>query len=186
MKKKLTLPDYITLLRMAGSVCLPFLEPFGGAFYTVYTLCGISDVLDGTIARATKRTTDLGARMDSAADLMFYGITLCCILPVLVELLPGWIWYAVAGVILIRLVSYGTAALKYHRFASQHTYLNKLTGFSLFLVAYLIRGSYIVPYSIGVCAMAGLSSAEELLIHLTQKEYRPERKSLLGTFFQKA
>lgn len=186
MKKKLTLPDYITLFRVAGAVCLPFLEPFGGAFYTVYTLCGISDVLDGAIARATKRVSDLGAKLDSVADLLFYGITACCILPVLVELLPGWIWYATAGVILIRLASYGTAALKYHRFASQHTYLNKFTGFSLFLMTYLVEGSYIVPYSIGACTLAGLSSTEELLIHLTQKEYIPERKSLLGTISRKA
>ena len=36
--------------------------------------CGISDMIDGTIARKTKSISGLGARLDSVADSVFRGI----------------------------------------------------------------------------------------------------------------
>ena len=72
MKKLLTLPNFLTALRIAGAACLLFITPLSPAFFIVYTFCGISDVLDGVIARASHSTTEFGAKLDSAADLLFY------------------------------------------------------------------------------------------------------------------
>ena len=80
--------------------------------------------------------------------------------PVLRQALPAAIWYAVAAVVLVRLVSYGAAAVKYHRFAFLHTWLNKLTGGATFLLPYALALSSGVTYSWFVCALALAASLE--------------------------
>lgn len=174
----MTIPNFITLLRMVGTVCLVFTIPFSGAFYVVYTLCGLSDVLDGLIARLTKKTTEFGAKLDSIADILFYTVMLIRIFPVLWEVLPKSIWYLVAVVLLIRCVSYLTAAVKYKRFAARHTYLNKLTGVALFSVPYFLTHTGDVIVCFVVCIIAVLASLEELVIHLSSKEYDSKRKTI--------
>lgn len=172
------LPNCITLVRITGTVCLLFTVPFSMIFYLIYTICGLSDVLDGTIARATGNVSESGAKLDSIADLMFYSVMLIKVFPVLWHRLPVEIWYGVGMILLIRLASYITAALKFHRFASCHTYLNKLTGAAVFAVPYLMLLSNPTPFCIAVCVIAGAASAEELMIHLTADCYRPDRKAL--------
>ncbi len=173
------IPDILTVLRLLGAVCLIIVEPLSVSFYIVYTASGISDVLDGCIARATGNTSELGAKLDSLADLAFYAVMLIRIFPLLLKLLPKWIWFWVAGILIIRLSSYFVAALKYRRFASLHTYLNKATGLAVFLVPYAIGRSFFVFYSIVICIVATAASAEELIIHSRSREYISDQKSIL-------
>ncbi len=63
------LPNFITAMRMVGTVALLLTEPLSVCFYVVYALTGITDALDGFIARKLKVTSELGAKLDSAADL---------------------------------------------------------------------------------------------------------------------
>ena len=95
------------------------------------------------------------------------------------QMLPGVIWYAVSGIVLVRLASYVTAAVKYHRFASLHTWLNKLTGAAVFLLPYVLFVSSVVVYSWAVCILAFAASAEELAIHLLRTDYLANRKSFI-------
>ena len=84
MKKKSIIPNMLSILRMLGTLALVFVQPVTLPFFVIYTLCGVSDVLDGWIARATDSTSELGSRLDSAADLMFYVVMMLRILPELV------------------------------------------------------------------------------------------------------
>ena len=177
-KKFQTAANSITLLRIVGSIGLLFPAPMSPLFLGIYTLTGLTDVLDGWLARKTGTTSDFGARLDSMADLVFYAVMLIRFFPVLREALPLHIWYAVAGVLLVRLSAYCTAAIKYHRFASLHTWLNKLTGAAVFLLPYVLVISTGVVYSWSVCALAFAASLEELAIHLFRPDYRADRKSL--------
>lgn len=173
------LPNCITGLRIAGTLCLlgvPMLTP---VFFVIYTLTGLTDVLDGWLARKTGTASELGAKLDSIADLTFYAVILLRLMPVLWRRLPVQIWYAVAMVLLLRLASYVVAAVKYRRFASVHTYLNKLTGAAVFAIPYVI----LLPFGSGACwvfcAIAGIASGEELLIHLCSRTYHTGVKSIL-------
>ncbi len=172
------LPNIISCFRVLGTVALLFTDPLSSYFYVIYTLCGASDVLDGTIARATGNTTELGAKIDSIADILFYAVMLIKILPLLIKALPGWIWYIVASVIAVRVMAYVVAAVKYRRFASLHTYLNKLTGALVFTVPYFFwgEGRFVFWISMTVCVVAAMASIEELVIHLKTKDYDPNRK----------
>lgn len=175
---KLNIADIMTLLRIAGTMLLVFLCPLSTGFFFAYVCTGVTDVLDGWIARRTKTASDFGARLDSAADLWFYSVVLIRIFPVLWSTLPVDIWYAVMIVIIVRILAYLVAAIKYHRFASLHTYLNKLTGASVFLIPFLLVTPYSIVYCQITCIVAAAASLEELAVHLQRKTYRVGTKSI--------
>ena len=171
--------DTVTALRIAASPFLLLPPLHSAGFLAVYSLAGLTDAVDGWLARKTKTASDFGARLDSVADLLFYGVLLLRLFPVLWERLPVEIWYAVTVIVLVRLTAYTAAAMKYHRFSSLHTWLNKLTGAVVFLLPYVLAVSPGVGYCWAVCATAFASSTEELLIHLFRKDYRADRKTIL-------
>ena len=176
--KKIMSANFITSLRIAGTVILLFLKPLSTPFYITYTLTGITDVLDGFVARKTGTASETGAKLDSAADILFYGVTLTKLLHRIIDEMPKQIWWLVCIVLLLRLCTYFTAAVKYRRFASLHTYLNKVTGAAVFLIPYFLRAPFAVAYCYSVCIIGGLSSLEELFIHLTSGSYKSAKKSL--------
>lgn len=171
--------DAVTILRMVGTLGLALLNPGTLWFFAVYTITGFSDVLDGWLARKTGTESDFGAKLDSIADLLFYTVMLIRLCPVMWEKLPMQIWYAVAGILFVRSAAYFIAAIKYRRFASIHNWLNKLTGGAIFLLPYILATSTGVVYSWTVCALACAASLEELAIHLRQKCYCADVKSIL-------
>ena len=170
--------DTITAVRMVSSLFLLFLPLRSAVFLTVYTLTGLTDALDGWLARKTGTASDFGARLDSIADLLFYTVLLLRLFPVLWRTLPVVIWYAVAVMFLVRLAAYAVAAIKYHCFAALHTWLNKLTGVAVFLLPYALAVSTGIVYSWAVCILAFAASLEELAIHLWRPAYRADRKSI--------
>ena len=166
MEGKMNLPNGITAARMAGTAALLLVRPLTPGFYILYTLTGLTDVLDGWIARRTGTASDFGARLDSAADLLFYAVVLCRLFPILDVRMPPEIWYAVGGVLLLRLLGYAVAAVRYRRFAALHTKLNKLTGLCVFSIAYLLDSPALVPVCCLICFLAAIAAGQELLLHL--------------------
>lgn len=179
-KRLAQLPNTITGFRIVGSVVLLFVQPLSTAFYILYTLCGVSDVADGFLARRLKATGELGERLDSVADLLFYAVMLRHIIPFLVPRVPVSVWYCVGGLVLLRLFSYVYANVKYHRFPTLHTYANKFTGALVFLVPYLLLIAPPTPVSWVTCAVCAVSSVEELLIHLRAKKYPTGVKTIFS------
>lgn len=177
-RHRLNAADIITLLRIAGTISLLALQPLSTGFFLIYALTGLTDVLDGWIARKTKTAGDFGARLDSIADLLFYTVILIRLLPFLFAQLPKEIWYAVAVILCIRISAYITAAVKYRRFASVHTYLNKFTGFAVFLIPFLLVTNYAVTFCWIVSVIAAASSLEELIMHIRSKDYCPDVKTI--------
>ncbi len=163
------LPNFITAVRIIGAICLLFLEPFSAAFYVVYTISGISDVLDGWVARKMKAVSEFGSKLDSVADLLFYTVMLLKIFPVLWVKLPKKIWLAVGSILIVRLVSYVVAAVRYHQFASTHTYWNKLTGAAVFSVPYVINLPVGGIFCWGICVIAVIAAIYELALHICGK-----------------
>ena len=180
LKSKITIPNCITSLRIIGAICMIFTKIFTPAFYVIYTFCGITDVLDGFIARITKKTSEFGAKLDSVADLLFYGIMLFKLLPRMLSAMPNAMPVMIASLVALRVCSYLIAAFRYKKFASLHTYMNKISGFSCFMMPYLILWN--VPenivYSIvyGIAVIAGL---EELLIHSAAQNYTRGNRTVI-------
>lgn len=163
----LTIPNALTFLRIVGALCLIFLKPLFGAFLLLYFFCGISDVLDGVIARATKTTSTFGRTLDSIADLFFYAVMLIRVFPVMYEALPRWIWFIVLGIILVRIASYSVAFVKTGRFSAVHNVMNKISGVFVFLIPFFIFfGEIFTYYAFFVCLVTATASVNELFIHI--------------------
>lgn len=171
MSLKKNIPNLITLLRFPGAIALLFLVPLTSIYFIVYTATGFTDVLDGFLARKMNLNSPFGAKLDSAADLLFYSISIVRLLPKLTKILPAYFWLIIGTIILCRLASYIISAVRFHRFASHHTLLNKFTGIFVFLVPYFLITPIKVEYCFAVCIVGILSTVEDLYIHITSKEY---------------
>ena len=66
--------NIITISRILGSIYLLYSPVFSISFYIMYLFCGITDMIDGTIARKTKSVSELGARLDTVADSTFVAV----------------------------------------------------------------------------------------------------------------
>lgn len=175
--KHVNAANCITMVRIIGTMCLLFVAPFTVPFYIVYTLAGLSDVFDGYVARVTKTSSAFGAALDSFADLTLYAVMVLKIFPALLDTLPVGIWYAVTVIVVIRIISYLFVAIKYKRFASLHTKLNKITGFAVFMIPYMLKISCVaVPYCITACSISGISTIQEIIIHMKSSEYEGKEK----------
>lgn len=169
--------NIITISRIILSILLICLLNNRLLFLIVFIICGISDVIDGFIARKTNTGSTLGARLDSFADLLLFGITTVCIIVWAGEDLKDLLPY-LAVVILIRFANMAIAALKYHSFAIIHTWGNKLTGILVFIsfAVFIIADN--VKVFLPVCILAALSALEETVIHLTSSELDLNRRSI--------
>ncbi len=151
------LPNIITLLRIAGSMGLLFCDVMGVAIWIIYGLCGISDIVDGWLARKLKCVTKKGALLDSLADICF---VVCCawkLLPILE--LPQWLWLWAGVNVAIKVVNQISALVMYGRCCFPHTLANKATGFLLFITVPMTSWS-IVPITI-VAAVATFAAIHE-------------------------
>lgn len=143
------------------------MEPLSTSFFVVYTLCGLSDILDGYVARKTNTVSKLGEVLDSIADFVFV-ITMLVIF-ILIISWESWMLYWITGVALVRFAALGVGYLKYSAFSFLHTYSNKATGLVLFCfpLIYLAAGLTITTVIIG--SLASLSALEELIITIHSK-----------------
>ena len=171
-------PNIITAFRILISVILLFLKPFGFWFWIMYSACGLSDILDGYIARKTGSASKLGAILDSIADIAFICAAVVVILPRISVSIGIWIWIIL--IFAVRIVSLFVAYLKYRAFAPLHTYLNKATGLILFCSPFLYGFINVNVLGCIMCAVASVSSIEELMIHITLRELSRDIKGILA------
>ena len=124
--------NLITFCRMLLSLLLLFFPALSPGFYGLYLAAGLSDMLDGIVARRTDSASPLGARLDRIADLVFLAVCLIKLLPVLA--LPVWLWGWVGLIALLRLVNVVSGFVCRKKLVLLHTGANKLTGALLFLL----------------------------------------------------
>ena len=125
------IPNTITALRFLGAVCLLLCNPADAVFWVIYGLCGISDMIDGYLARKLNAETKAGAVLDSVADVCF--VACCAIRLIPIIQIPTWLWIVAGVIVAIKIVNQVSALIVCKRFCFPHTKANKLTGLLLFL-----------------------------------------------------
>ena len=151
--------NIITSCRILGSVLLLFFPVFSVEFYIIYIICGFSDMIDGTIARKTNCANEMGAKIDTAADLTFITLSLIKILPAINISGWLWIWGAIIAIIKIGNILWGYVSKK--QFISLHTVINKITGLLLFLLPLTLSFVELKYSSIVVCSIATFAAIQE-------------------------
>lgn len=177
------LANGITISRITSSAFMLFTEPLSLEFYFLYTFSGITDMVDGTIARKMHTESKTGAVLDSVADLTFLLVAFIKLFPILSHAFPQWILSAVILIAVIRLSAYAVGALKFHKFIALHTIANKITGSVLFCVPFIFLKIDINLVSIILCIVASISAIEELLINLKSRHYNPDINSIFKMQF---
>lgn len=170
--------NIITLSRFVFAAAMLITEPLSFAFWIAYLLCGLSDIIDGAVARRLHQESDAGARLDSMADLCAAGAIL--IVSLGSGSFPAWLWLCIAVIALVKLACCGIGFQKYRAFAGLHTIMNKAAGILLFAFPALCAVMGLAPAGAAVCGIAFLASAEELIITLLSKELNRDRKSLFA------
>ena len=151
------LPNVISILRIAGSISLLFCEVTGWLFWVLYALCGISDMVDGTLARRLHAESKTGAALDSVADIIL--VVCCAVRLVPVVEIPVWLWIWAGVIVFFKMVNQVSALVVCKRFCFVHTWANKLTGLLLFLMVPTVFWS-VIPIAI-VAATATFAAAQE-------------------------
>ena len=149
------------------AVALPFVQSAPAVFWTLYLLCGLSDVLDGAVARSTGTVSRLGEMLDTIADIIFVAVWIVLFIPAIDVGQWLWIWTGVIALIKVVNVISGLAMKK--GFVAKHTPANKATGIMLFILPMVILLEVIqVPYIVMVCLLATFAAIQEG--HLTRTE----------------
>ena len=168
------IPNTITFLRIIFSFSLFLVSPLSGLFYAIYIFCGISDVLDGFIARKFHMQTEFGAKLDSISDVLFLAIVAIRVVPTLKIKTQFFIWAFV--IIAIKVINLIIVALKFGTFGMLHTYLIKGVGVALFVSPLLLKPLGTDFVLLALCILTTLSAVEELIILLMYKDLNLNRK----------
>ena len=157
MKKHIA--NIITGSRIIFSLTLLVIPLSSAWFYVLYLFCGITDMIDGAIARKTNAVSSFGSKLDTAADFIFMAVCAVKVLPIIYLPVLLWIWIAVIAIIKFANIVFGFIRIK--KLVDYHTVLNKITGLLLFLLPLTLQ--YIEPsYSFAiVCIMATIAAIQE-------------------------
>lgn len=151
--------NYISISRIIMSIMLLISKTFSIAFNMIYVYCGISDVLDGFIARISKSESELGDRLDSAADIIFVIMAMIKILPTL-NLTKGIIIWVVF-IASIKIVNVVYSYINYKKIILPHTIANKLTGLILFFSPFILTNYNSLILEIIICSIATFAAVQE-------------------------
>ena len=158
----------ITIFRMAASIALLFCPVFSPAFYACYLMAGVSDMLDGFVARKTNTVSRCGARLDTIADVVFVVVCLIKLLPVLS--IPAWLYGWIGSIALIKVVNIVSGFAVQKRFVPVHSVMNKVAGALLFLLPLTIPILTLKYSAIVVCAVATFAAIQEGYFIRTDRE----------------
>ena len=158
MKKYIA--NIITASRIAFSLTLLFIPLSSVWFYILYLFCGLSDMLDGTIARKMNTVSSFGSKLDTIADFVFIAVCAVKLLPV-IKNIPVWLWIWIAVIAIIKVTNIVLSFIYRKKLIDYHTILNKITGFLLFILPLTLQ--FIEPqYSfVVVCTIATIAAIGE-------------------------
>lgn len=115
--------------RIILSIALLFVPTLLPAFYVFYILAGLTDILDGVVARKKSTVSGFGSKLDTAADFVFAIICLIKFIP-FIEI-PVWLYVWIAVITLIKLVNIVSGFMVQKKFAAVHSVMNKIAGLDM-------------------------------------------------------
>lgn len=124
--------NLITSLRIFCALGLIICPTFSAWFYVLYIIGGVSDVLDGIVARSLGKETKFGAQLDTIADIVF--IVIAVTKSVSTVYVPIWLIVWIILIAVIKFINIVSGFVIYERFITEHTVMNKICGVLLFLI----------------------------------------------------
>jgi len=174
------IPNCLSISRVAALPVLYILllNDKRNAFFIVLILAALTDLLDGFLARKWDATSDLGKKLDSLADLLFFLSVLFFAWVLYPEIIRI---YAVPILMItgLRILLIIWIFIRHNHLHMLHTWLNKAAGLLVFIfvsisVFYISHILIITVLTIGL-----LSILEEIGIYLKYGLVDPDTTSIL-------
>ena len=153
------IPDLLSMSRIV--LCLPLLlvDAMTVPFWVLYLIAGLTDMLDGFLARRWGVESKFGARLDSLADFVFVLTVGYKFFPLLK--LPATLWMMIGLIALVKMVNAICSYMVRHRIEYLHTKANKLTGLLLFIGMMAIGQSYFISVAWMIACIALFAAIQE-------------------------
>ena len=153
------LANLITSIRILCSLAILFCPVFSVAFYSLYITAGISDMIDGWVARKTNTASAFGAKFDTIADIIFVAVCLIKLLPVME--IPVWLYVWMGIIAFIKVINVVSGIVVQKQFVAVHSVMNKVTGALLFLFPLTLSFINIKYSATVVCIIATFAAIQE-------------------------
>jgi len=178
------IPNILSASRIPCAVTLPFLGMMENKlwFLLVFGYIGLSDVLDGKIARKFNWQSKLGGTLDSVGDTVYIVFTIVTAILALEQIVIALYNYIMIGVIFVgRAFNQAFTWKKFRRVGFIHTRLIRLSSVPMyFLIPISIYLGYLpnIPLVVFLSMTAITGLEETWLLHIMQPgEYTMSIKS---------
>ena len=156
---KIRIANFITGTRILCSVALLFCPVFSLSFFILYLAAGFTDMIDGPVARKTGTVSELGAKLDTAADFVFVAVCLLKLLPGLA--VQQWLWIWIVLIAMIKMINIISGYMIQQKYVALHTVMNKVTGILLFLLPLTLPVAALKYSAPLVCTVATFAAIQE-------------------------
>ncbi len=138
-------------------------------FLGMFILIGVTDKLDGTIARYLNQTSHLGAKLDTMADMVFYPLIALWLYRFSPQVVEGW-WYLVYVLMALFFIKMVLGKQKFGEIPVFHTIGGKTFAASLYFfmiiaILYPDLASQVFPV---LCVIGYFNQIEEMYIFITR------------------
>ncbi len=166
----------ISLIRIPLAIAMLFNYSNNKMLFILLLIAGLSDILDGYLARKLHLTSKIGAKIDTIADFATF-IVITYILVLNLYTITKFIYFVIF-IMLLKAICLLICYIKYKDISFRHTLLNKLTGFvfivtTLFYFLTLNYNCYFIVISLAI-----LSSIEEIIINILSNKLDLDLKSI--------
>lgn len=173
------LPNTLSFSRILVCLALFFLTGYPVLFTILYLISGVSDVLDGYLARRWKVESQLGAKLDSLGDFVMYTLIVFVFITHTHILNNQFVVWTLIFIFIGKLINFLLIKIRFKQWSMLHTWADKFSGLIVYLalpvyILYPETPSLIVAI---ICGIALLATIEEMLIILTSTDYDVNKKS---------
>jgi len=178
------IPNALSLTRVLLCIPLAILSPFSIVYIVLLIIAGVTDTLDGQLARRIKNgASELGATLDSVGDVCLVGVIIFAIMPKMQ--IWSWLWVTYICVLSLKVVaSTGIGLIRFKEVISLHTISFKILVTFLFcypiLYYFVGAGIFMNVFSTVLISCALMIVIEEILIISLLKKPARNIKSIFG------
>lgn len=162
-KKSLQPADIITGIRILCGLLILFVPAFSIGFYALYLAGGLSDAVDGTVARKLGQESDFGAKLDTAADFIFAMAVFAKIAGTMQ--IPAWLIIWAVLIIAIKVMNGIIGFIRCGELVTVHSALNKICGAVVFLLPLILGGDFAwqvkMAAAVSACLLATAAAVSE-------------------------
>ena len=185
MKKHLA--NIISAIRIVAGAFLYLFNEITGGFIAIYIICGITDLIDGPIARKLGTTSGIGAVLDTVGDAVTYMAFVKILL--VGHMIPKWIIYWMFGVLGLHIIAGLVSLVRIKKFYIVHSLFGKILGGSVFVLPFAMwivsktTLDYMNTVHLLMAIIAGFSTIagiESLAIQMKTDDPETEIKTIYG------